>query len=498
MVIFSFIAELVFSVVIIFIALYLYFTRNFNYWKNKNVPYIKPLPFFGNIYNGILMRHCMGEIFSDLYKKSMKPFIGFFILDKPCILLRDPQIIKKFLVNDFQYFYDRNVLNNIRDDPISTHVLFVLKNPEWKEIRTKITPVFTSSKIKVMSKLIEDVAQEMVDYLGKNIDVNSTMDMKDISLKFTVDVISTTIFGVNAYSFKNKNSEFKEIAQKLFNWDDLLTAFRMRCYFLAPAIAKLFRMSFLDPYCTRFLKKCFLEIMDSRIVSKVSRNDLIDILLQLKNNDEQFMDGDILVAQAVMFFAAGFETSSSTMAFALYELAHHPDIQNKLRHEINVISEKHGGINFDSLKEMEYLDMCVKEVLRKYPVLPFLDRKATANYNIPGTDIIIDRDTPVFIPILALHNDPRYFPSPEKFDPERFSKTNVNNIENFAYMPFGEGPRNCIGARFGKITTKLGLAYILKTFMIETTRLTENKIKFNPKGVVLSSLTGMKLRLNKV
>jgi cytochrome P450 len=61
-----------------------------------------------------------------------------------------------------------------------------------------------------------------------------------------------------------------------------------------------------------------------------------------------------------MFFAAGFETSSSTMAFALYELAHLPDIQNKLRHEINVISEKHGGINFDSLKEMEYLDMCVK------------------------------------------------------------------------------------------------------------------------------------------
>jgi cytochrome P450 family 6 len=81
-------------------------------------------------------------------------------------------------------------------------------------------------------------------------------------------------------------------------------------------------------------------------------------------------------------------------------------------------------------------------------VLPFLDRKATANYNIPGTDIIIDKDTPVFIPILALHNDPRYFPSPEKFDSERFSKTNVNNIENFAYMPFGEGPRNCIGMLF--------------------------------------------------
>jgi cytochrome P450 family 6 len=473
---FSFLLELVFYVVIIFISLYLYFTRNFNHWKNKNVPYFKPLPFIGNVYNAVLMRDSMGQIFSDLYNKTMKPFIGFFILDKPCLLLRDPQLIKKVLISDFQHFYDRNILNNKRDDPISTHMLFLLKNPEWKDIRGKITPVFSSSKIKIMSRLIEDVGQEMVDYLEKTAMIDSTVDMKDVSLRFTVDVISTAVFGVNAYSFQNANSKFNEIAQKLFNWDDTLTAFRIRCYFLTPMIAN----------------------MDSRIASKVSRNDLIDILLQLKTNDKQFMDGDKLVAQAVMFFAAGFETSSSTMAFALHELAQHPDIQNKLRHEIDLISGKHDGINYDSLKEMEYLDMCVKEVLRKYPVLPFLDRKTVTDYNIPGTDVVIEKDTPVFIPILALHNDPRYFANPEVFDPERFSKTNVNNIEHFVYMPFGEGPRNCIGSRFGKLTTKLGLAYILKSFVVEKTCFTEAKIRFNPKGVALSPLRGMKLKLRKV
>jgi cytochrome P450 family 6 len=444
------------------------------------------------------MRDSMGQIFSDLYNKTMKPFIGFFILDKPCLLLRDPQLIKKVLISDFQHFYDRNILNNKRDDPISTHMLFLLKNPEWKDIRGKITPVFSSSKIKIMSRLIEDVGQEMVDYLEKTAMIDSTVDMKDVSLRFTVDVISTAVFGVNAYSFQNANSKFNEIAQKLFNWDDTLTAFRIRCYFLTPMIAKLFRMKFINPHCASFLKKSFLEIMDSRIASKVSRNDLIDILLQLKSNDKQFMDGDKLVAQAVMFFAAGFETSSSTMAFALHELAQHPDIQNKLRHEIDLISGKHDGINYDSLKEMEYLDMCVKEVLRKYPVLPFLDRKTVTDYNIPGTDVVIEKDTPVFIPILALHNDPRYFANPEVFDPERFSKTNVNNIEHFVYMPFGEGPRNCIGSRFGKLTTKLGLAYILKSFVVEKTCFTEAKIRFNPKGVALSPLRGMKLKLRKV
>jgi cytochrome P450 family 6 len=77
-----------------------------------------------------------------------------------------------------------------------------------------------------------------------------------------------------------------------------------------------------------------------------------------------------------------------------------------------------------------------------------LDRKTATDYDIPGTDVIIEKDTPVFIPILALHNDPRYFANPEVFNPERFSKTNINNIEHFVYMPFGEGPRNCIGKPF--------------------------------------------------
>jgi cytochrome P450 family 6 len=168
-----------------------------------------------------------------------------------------------------------------------------------------------------------------------------------------------------------------------------------------------------------------------------------------------------------------------------------------------------------SLSIIKYV-LYILEVLRKYPVLPFLDRKTVTDYNIPGTDVVIEKDTPVFIPILALHNDPRYFANPEVFDPERFSKTNVNNIEHFVYMPFGEGPRNCIGmpfkcsvnlfllllvltgSRFGKLTTKLGLAYILKSFVVEKTCFTEAKIRFNPKGVALSPLRGMKLKLRKV
>ncbi|EFA12854.2 cytochrome P450 6j1 [Tribolium castaneum] len=478
--------------------IYYYLTRNFKHWEKKNVPFIKPLPFFGSIYDGVLMRHSIGEVFYDLYYKSTKPFVGFFILDKPCLLIRDPKLIKKILVNDFQYFYDRNAVNNKRDDPISTHILFILKNPDWRELRTKMTPVFTSSKIKIMSELIENASHEMTNYLNNHIKDYNSVEMRDVCLKFTVDVIGSTIFGVQANSFKDENSQFSSVAKRLIDWDDIVTAFRFRCYLLAPLFVNLFRMKLFPPDCVNFLKNTFLDIMDKRSVSNKSRNDLIDILLQMKNDNRNFIEGDILVSQALMFFVAGFETTSSTMGFALYEFARNPDIQDKIRNEIKDISDKYGDIKYDSLKEMEYLDMCVKEVLRKYPVVPFLDRKCNTTYTIPDTNVTIDKDTPIFIPSLALHYDPQYFPNADIFDPERFSSNNKTGIDSFAYLPFGEGPRNCIGARFGLLTAKLGLVHILKEFVVSCNEKSNEKIKFNPKGMVLSALNGINLKLSKV
>ncbi|RZC36977.1 p450 domain containing protein [Asbolus verrucosus] len=445
----SYFAEFAALFAFIFILLYSYFTRNFNYWKNKNVPYLKPLPFFGNVFSGITMRHCMGELFSEIYRKSMEPFVGFFMLDEPCLLFRDPKVIKRVLVNDFQYFYDRKVTSNKRDDPISAHVLFILKNPEWKEIRTKVTPVFTSSKMKNMSKLIEKSAKELVNYLSGRVKAKPVLEMKEVCAKFTVDVISSTSFGVDANCLKDEDSQFRVAARKLLDWDNFWLSFQMRCYFLAPKLVKLFRMKFFNPASAQFLKESFLEIMEQRGASDSTRNDLIDILLQIKKNDKQFMDGDILVAQAVQFFAAGFETSSAAICFTLYELAGNLQIQQKLRQEISEISGKHGDINYDAINEMDYLNMCVKgEALRKYPTLAFLDRKCNSDYKIPETDIVIDKGTSTFISILALHYDPQYFPDPEKFVPERFSKDGDQVVESFAYLPFGGGPRNCIALYF--------------------------------------------------
>jgi len=88
--------------------------------------------------------------------------------------------------------------------------------------------------------------------------------------------------------------------------------------------------------------------------------------------------------------------------------------------------------------------MVVSEVLRMYPSLAFLSRVATDNYKISDTDTVIEKGTPIFVPTLGFHYDPKYFPDPYKFDPERFSKKNKPNMPSCVYLPFGEGPHLCI------------------------------------------------------
>jgi cytochrome P450 family 6 len=180
-------------------------------------------------------------------------------------------------------------------------------------------------------------------------------------------------------------------------------------------------------------------------------------LIDLKNNklaeDEGYKhDGntlsiDEIAAQCFVFFIAGFETSSTTMTFAMYELSKHQELQDKVRDEVNTVLAKHEGkITYEAIQEMKYMDQVINETLRKYPPLPLITRMCVRDYKIPGEDLIIEKDTTIIISVLGIHHDKEYYPDPEKFDPERFTEENKNSRHHFAHIPFGEGPRVCIGS----------------------------------------------------
>lgn len=246
-----------------------------------------------------------------------------------------------------------------------------------------------------------------------------------------------------------------------------------------------------------FLRNTINYVIEERERTGIQRNDLIDTLIQLKQTMSvekggMVFEGDVLVAQAAIFFSAGFETSSSTMAFALFELAKsvredwmqiiqcnlsynkcilpQPEIQLRLRDEIQqTLAACDGELSYDIIKNMEYLNMVVLETLRLYPILPFLDRKCTNDNGYalePFADFRLPRGMPIIVPVYAIQRDPLYFADPDRFDPERFSAANRPLQVPFTFLPFGLGPHSCIGDRFGTIQTKVGLISFLRNHRV--------------------------------
>jgi cytochrome P450 family 6 len=146
-----------------------------------------------------------------------------------------------------------------------------------------------------------------------------------------------------------------------------------------------------------------------------------------------------------VFQVAGQEGSSSTIGYILFELTRNESLMKRAKEDIKATLEKHGGnLTYESVKDMKFIDLLVKESLRKYPTLAMINRECTKNYQVPGTDTVIEKGTAIFVSLMGMHRDENYFPNPEKFDPDRFADE-IHDYDEDAYMPFGVGPRNCLG-----------------------------------------------------
>lgn len=148
------------------IAAYLFMTRKFKYWSKKGVMEITPTPFLGNFGDCLLLKKSASEFIKELYEQSEGlPFMGFYIFDKPFLLVRDPELIKHILVKDFNIFADKFASTDSKNDRIGYSNLFIMKNPAWKYLRTKLTPIFTSGKIKKMFDLMLMISKNLENHL---------------------------------------------------------------------------------------------------------------------------------------------------------------------------------------------------------------------------------------------------------------------------------------------------------------------------------------------
>ncbi|XP_015431466.1 PREDICTED: cytochrome P450 6k1-like [Dufourea novaeangliae] len=494
------IVNFLFAVTAIWVIFYLYTRYNHTYWKRLGIPSLRTHWFYGNLEDGILFRKSPSVVVGELHLEAPESdVLGIYILQKPFLLVRNPELIKQILVKDFNVFPDRFFTAESRSDKIGSSNLFTIKNPEWRQLRTKITPVFTSGKMKKLFYLIIETADTMKNYLHDEFSDGTktkTMLMKDVTMKYTTNIISSVAFGVCVNSFDTNNNEFFRRAQKGLR-QTFFGGLQLSIMFFFPYISSFMGKKILGS-ATDYLRKVFWDSMDNREITKTKRGDLIDSLIELKNNKQENdykLKGDVLVSQAAIFFIAGRESSVATMCFALFELARNPGLQKRARNEILQILETQ-ELTYESIQNMKYVNQVISEILRMYPPAPILDRVATSNYKIPGTDMIIEKGTPIYVPLYGLHRDPKFYSTPDRFDPDRFSDENKGNIKQCTYMPFGEGPRICIGLRLGTMQSIMGVITVLKDYEVSLDPTFKYEIERS--NVFLTVPDGFRLNLTKL
>ncbi|XP_034110747.1 cytochrome P450 6a2-like [Drosophila albomicans] len=494
-------------------ALVAYFIySNTTFWRNRGIPQDPPHPFYGNMIGFRKNRivHNILEEYYNKYRKAGHPFVGFNFLHKRSAFLMDIELAKNVLIKDFSNFADRGQFYNTRDDPLTGH-LFNLDGPRWKEMRQRLSPTFTSGKMKFMFPTVIKVSEEFVNVMFEEVPAKSggaIIEIKELMARFTTDVIGTCAFGIECNTLRTPDTDFRKMGSKVFTdlrHGNLLTAFEISF----PKLASALRMRMVPDDVHEFFMRLVEETMAYREKEKIKRNDFMEMLIEMKQKGSYTLEnGDVvkglqigeLAAQVFVFYLAGFETSSSTMSYCLYELSQHTDIQDKVREDINKVLQQHDGkVTYESIKAMRYLDQVISETLRLYTIVPFLERKALKDYVVPGhPKYVIPKGTQVIIPAAAYHRDEDFYPDPNTFDPERFSAEQVANRDSVEWLPFGDGPRNCVGMRFGQMQTRIGLAQLIKNFKFSVCDKTDLPLVYNPKSFVLGTIGGIFVRAERV
>lgn len=448
--------------IILLFAIYCCGTKNYDYWKRKRVKYDTPLPFVGNEFSIYMQMTSMAEFYADLYRRyPEEKVVGFYRASEPCLIIRDPDMIKQILMTDFHYFHLRGISPfDIKYEPMFWN-LFSAEGDVWRLLRQRLTPAFSSGRLKAMFPLIVERAERLQIYAEDLAHNGTTVDVRDLLARFSTDFIGACGFGIESDAINDENSNFRRIGKRMFQLtlrDSIVGAAKVTF----PEIFK--RIKYVVPEIEEGIQQILREVMKQRNYKPSGRHDFVDILLELKEKgaivgesiEKRHDDGspkvarlelndEIMAAQIYIFFAAGFETTSSSASFTLHQLAFHPEEQKKVQEEIDNTLRKYGGkICYEAVKDLKYLEMAFNESLRLFPPVGFILRKSARPYTFQGTDMTIDAGVGVYISTQAMHNDEKYFEDADQFRPDRFHPDNKIN-EKCVFMPFGAGPRSCVG-----------------------------------------------------
>ncbi|XP_046963903.1 cytochrome P450 6B2-like [Vanessa cardui] len=498
-------------VIIILYTIYTLLTKNHDYWKKKNVPYLKPKLLFGNFSDYILFKKSSSIVTSEICEQFPdEPYVGVFYGTRPALVIKDPKILKLVLTQDFYYFSGRENTDYTDREAITTN-LFFNGGDHWKVLRQNLTPLFTSAKLKNMFLMINGCAEELDAFLEEELKISEDVNLRSLFARYAMECIINCVFGLRTNAMKKDDgtNPFVIVGEQIF---DTSTARGLKIITRSMWPSLFYGLGFklFDEKIEDFFNGLYNNATESRSKDQITKNDFVELISSWQKEKyitgDRFSDGkttgnsiekievnkDLLVAQCTLFFSAGFETTSTTTNFLLYELAKNKHAQDKVIEEVDAYFNKHGVIKYECVNEMPYVEACIEETLRLYPVLGTLTREVMSSYTLP-TGLQLKKGDRVHIPISHIHRHPDYFPDPTSYRPERFFGDEKKKIKQFTFFPFGEGPRVCIGIRFARMAMYAGLLTIFRKYRVELAENMPLTLKF--KSVSLTTQASINIYL---
>lgn len=353
---------------------------------------------------------------------------------------------------------------------------------------------------------LTNCAQDLTEFFDDTLKKNGRIiiESKNIFGRFTAEAISTTALGFKGNCIKNENSKIFELAEHInSDFTGLAGVLKLLLIPIFPSLTKFLNLKIFRKSTHKFFKEFVSDEIKRREAKGItSANDVIQLLIQAKNgqlkvdDDEglrvktttvrkftNWNDDELVTAQIFIFFAAGFETTSTLMQMMSWELAMNQEVQEELRQEVDEVVRALDGkpVTYEALNKMKMLETAVLETLRKWPPLPFGFRTCNNDCRVETSDgksYEFKKGDKVQFPFRCIHYNPLYFENPSKYDPHRFSDENKHKIVPGSFLPFGFGPRLCLGNRLAMLETKLVFFTVLSKYTIEACEKTPKEINY--------------------
>ena len=376
--------------------------------------------------------------------------VFFRFLNVPICLLIHPDDIESVLVTNQSNFVksrDYRVLARVLGNGLLT-----AEGDEWRERRKLVQPAFHPEKIAAYGGVMLECARKMMEgwRAGETRDIHADM------MALTVEIVAKVLFGAGisgqapliAQALQGMMEQFTQHANLAFVWPESLPL---------PISPKLRRS-------VRLLDEIVDSMIPARRSKAADRQDLLGTLLATTHEDGSPMTDRELRDQMVTLLVAGHETTAAALSWTWYLLAQNPQVESKLFQELRtVLGDRRPAVS--DLACLKYTECVIKESMRLYPPAWGVGRRAIEEFQIRGYRL--PAGTNVLVMQWLTHRDPRFYPEPERFDPERWADGAAGaGLPRIAYFPFGGGPRMCLGASFAMVEATLLLAAIAQRFRL--------------------------------